>query len=80
MRLHIGPDLGLAADKELYGHRGRLVNLTLEPDRHINSQHIAWRVHLVYEPVRENAVSLVHVQFEQSVEAVAAPAGVEGEL
>ena len=78
--LHIRSDLGLATYKELYRHRGCLVDLTLEPDRHINSEHVAWRVHLVDEPIRENAVSLVHVQLEQGVEAVPAPASVEREL
>ena len=72
--------LGFAADEELDRYRRCLVYLTSKSDRDINSKHIAWRVHLVNDPVRENTMSFVHVKLEQRIKAVPAATGIESEL
>ena len=72
--------LGFVADEELDRYWRCLVYLASESDRNINSKHIAWRVHLVNDPVWENTVSLVHVKLEQRIKAVPAATGVESEL
>ena len=77
---HVRTDLWFTADEELNWHRWRLINLPGKSDRDVYSQHIAWWIHLVNDPVWENTVSLEHIQFEERIEAVPSATGVECEL